>query len=76
MWHPEASALAALRRDIDRHPQRLKNVLMDEGIRREFLGGVPKKLEKVVHAFISLPTNAESSLKTRPKVSRLEVNIS
>jgi len=67
LWHPEAPAVAALRRDIDRKPHRLKDVLMAHGTRREFLGGVPKSAEKAVKAFISSRTNAESALKTKPK---------
>lgn len=69
LWHPEAPALAALRNDIDRQPQRLKSVLMNDQMRREFLNGVPNKEDKVVKAFTESPTNAESALKTKPKVS-------
>jgi hypothetical protein len=64
---PDAAALAALRRDIDRRPQRLKTVLSAGGIRKEFLGGVAKDEAKVVKRFVDEHT--ESSLKTKPKVS-------
>lgn len=70
LWHPEAQALAALRRDIDQNPRRLKEVLMGEDIREELLKGAPRKLEKVVQAFVSSTTNAETALKTKPRVSK------
>jgi len=38
-------------------------------MRKEFLGGVPSKEDKVIKAFISSRSNAESALKTKPKVS-------
>ncbi len=34
LWHPEAAPMAAMRRDIDRRPERAKAVLMDETIRK------------------------------------------
>lgn len=70
LWHPEARALAALRQDIDQNPRRLKDVLMADGIRKELLNDAPRKLEKVVQAFVSSATNAETALKTKPKVSK------
>lgn len=63
---PEASYLARLREDIDRHSQQLKSVLRSERIRREFLKGVSNDEKKVVTAFVS--QNQESALKTKPKV--------
>jgi hypothetical protein len=56
-----------VRRDIDRRPRKLKDVLSDESIRRDFLKGVPKNDAKVVKAFVA--ANASNALKTRPKVS-------
>ena len=56
-----------MRRDIDRCPRKLKDVLSDEAVRRDFLKGVPKNDAKVVKAFVS--ANASNALKTRPKVS-------
>lgn len=69
LWHPEGPALSALRNDIDRHPQRLKGVLLNDQMRKEFLNGARNKQEKVVKAFVESPMNAESALKTKPKVS-------
>jgi len=75
MWHPEAGALAALRQDIDQNPQRLKDVIMSEGIRKEMLGGAPKKLDKALQAFANSPSNSETALKTKPKVSKHNADI-
>ena len=58
-----------MRRDIDRHPRRIKDVLLDDGLRKEFLKGAPKNDAKAVKAFVS--SNAENALKTKPKVSKL-----
>jgi hypothetical protein len=66
LWHPEAAPIAAMRRDIDRHPRRIKDVLLDAGMRREFLGNVAKSDAKAVKAFVS--GNSENALKVRPKV--------
>jgi hypothetical protein len=64
---PEAAALAALRRNIDKRPQHIKAILSAAGIRKEFLGGVAKDEGKVVKRFVD--EHAETSLKTKPKVS-------
>jgi len=56
-----------MRRAIDARPRKLKDVLSDESIRRDFLKGVPKNDAKVVKAFVA--ANAGNALKTRPKVS-------
>lgn len=64
-WSPDARALAALRNTIDKNPQRLKDVLMNDQMRAEFLSGSSAK--GAVKAFIK--TNAETALKTKPKVS-------
>jgi len=41
-------------------------------MRKEFLGEVQNKPEKVVQAFVSAKSNAESALKTKPKVSLIQ----
>ena len=66
VWHPEAPPLALLRRAVDRKSHKLKEVLMAEGMRREFLGGVKKDEGKCVAKFVGL--NQENALKTKPKV--------
>ncbi|EEA26944.1 conserved hypothetical protein [Talaromyces marneffei ATCC 18224] len=67
LWMPEASKLALLRRDVDRNPARLKSVLRNADLRREFFNGIPDDERKAVKAFVS--HNQESALKTKPKVS-------
>ena len=66
---PEARPLSLLRRDIDRRPQRLKQILCESGLRKEFLGGVANDEKKAVKKFVD--GNAESALKTKPKVSQV-----
>lgn len=68
-WHPEPQPLGRLRTNIDQHPEQLKNVLMNDRMRKEYLGGAPKVAQKVVKAFVTGRTNAENALKTRPQVS-------
>ena len=68
LWHPDAAPTAAMRRSIDRHPERIKGVLMDTELRKTFLKGVSKDEKKVVKAFFA--SNSENALKTKPKVSR------
>ncbi|KAL4956244.1 hypothetical protein BDW69DRAFT_91545 [Aspergillus filifer] len=65
LWNPEADKLALLREDVDGNSQGLKAVLREEGMRREFFGGIPDDEEKAVKAFVS--HNSESALKTKPK---------
>ena len=55
-----------MRSDIDQNPRRIKEVLVDEGMRKEFLRDVSKNESKAVKVFVS--TNGENALKTRPKV--------
>lgn len=64
---PETQPLALLRRDVDRKSHKIKRVLMDAGLRKEFFGGIPKDEKKAVKAFAS--QNTENALKTKPKVS-------
>lgn len=66
LWHPEAQPTAAMRGAIDRHPERLKALLIESRMRKEFLKDAPKNEAKAVKAFIA--SNAENALKTRPKV--------
>lgn len=56
-----------MRRDIDRHPDRIKAVLTNDGVRKEFLKGAPKNDAKAIKAFVG--SNADNALKTKPKVS-------
>ena len=58
--------MAALRAGVDGRPERLKGVLMEEGLRRECLGGVGRGEGKVVKAFVE--GNREGMLKTKPRV--------
>lgn len=68
-WQPDAATLAKLRNDIDRKPHKIKSVLRNHGIRKEFLGGVPDDDRKAVKAFTSSTTNQSNALKRNPKVS-------
>ncbi|KXT02513.1 hypothetical protein AC578_4192 [Pseudocercospora eumusae] len=65
LWCPEAAPTRLMRRAIDRHPRRLKDVLLHDNIRREFLAGAAKSDKAVVKEFVR--SNAENALKTRPK---------
>jgi uncharacterized protein (TIGR02453 family) len=65
LWMPEASALAALRKDIDKKPQNLKNVLLNDGIRKQFFNGIKKDEKLVMKAFTD--QNKENALKTKPR---------
>lgn len=66
MWLPDAEPLASLRRDVDRKSHKIKQVLTDPRMRKEFLGGVVKDDKKAVKAFVG--QNQENILKTKPKV--------
>ncbi|EKG18053.1 hypothetical protein MPH_04743 [Macrophomina phaseolina MS6] len=67
LWMPAADSLQKLRRDIDRKPHKIKSVLTDARLRKEFFDGVPNDEKKAVEAFTK--QNAESALKTRGKVA-------
>ncbi|KAK6411364.1 hypothetical protein LTR95_018099 [Oleoguttula sp. CCFEE 5521] len=54
-----------MRRDIDRRPNRLKDILLEPRVRQDFLKNAPASAQKAVKAFIS--TNEGNALKTRPK---------
>lgn len=65
---PDAGSLAKLRDSIDRHPERWRTALGNEGFRRTFFGGVKSgDVEGCVRAFCR--SNKENALKTKPKVS-------
>ncbi|KAF2830105.1 hypothetical protein CC86DRAFT_367973 [Ophiobolus disseminans] len=66
-WQPEAATLAKLRRDIDRKPHKIKNVLNNTDIRRVFLRDVADNEKKAVQAFTNLPSNKSNALKRHPK---------
>ncbi|KAI4190438.1 MAG: hypothetical protein L6R41_000818 [Letrouitia leprolyta] len=52
LWCPEATPLAAMRNAIDRKSPKLKIVLMEPSMRKEFLGGIPKDEKKAVKAWV------------------------
>ncbi len=66
LWMPEAQQLALMRRDIDRHPERIKRVLTDAGVRKHLLKGIANDEKKAVKTFAA--SNQENALKTKPKV--------
>ena len=59
-----------MRRDIDRKSHRLKGVLLDPAMRKEFLGGISKDDKKAVKTFVE--QNKENALKTKPKVGSMK----
>ncbi|MCJ1469921.1 hypothetical protein MMC07_008565 [Pseudocyphellaria aurata] len=65
LWHPEAAPLALMRRAIDRKSEKLKNVLLEPSMRKEFFKSVAKDEKKVVKGFIDV--NSSDMLKTKPK---------
>ncbi|GME49914.1 Protein fam92a1 [Neofusicoccum parvum] len=65
LWMPAADSLQKLRQDIDRKPHKIKGVLTNARIRKEFFEGIPNDEKKAVRAFAK--KNAESALKTRPQ---------
>ncbi|KAJ4319670.1 hypothetical protein N0V94_003813 [Neodidymelliopsis sp. IMI 364377] len=67
LWQPDAEPLRKLRREIDRKPHKMKQILNGEQIRKEFLGGTSNNDKKVVKAFIGLTSNASTALKRHPK---------
>lgn len=72
VWHPEAAPMALMRKDSDKKSHKIKNVLTEKEMRREFLGGIPVDESKAVKAFVGM--NAENMLKTKPKVYNLSLN--
>jgi Conserved hypothetical protein (DUF2461) len=69
VWQPDAQQLAALRRDIDRRSNRIKQCLRLPGMRKEYFGGIKDNEGEVVKTFVD--ENKESALKTKPKVSEI-----
>lgn len=69
LWQPEAESLRKLRREFDRRSIKIKDILKEERIRKNFLGGVSTDEAKVVKAFVGLTSNASTALKRNPKVS-------
>lgn len=67
IWMPEAQPLALLRNDVDHRSRKIKKVLMDAGIRKEFLDGARGNEQECITAFIG--RNKENMLKTKPKVN-------
>ncbi|KAH8730623.1 hypothetical protein GQ44DRAFT_700605 [Phaeosphaeriaceae sp. PMI808] len=67
MWQPEASALAKLRRNIDRKPHKIKLVLTNKDIHTKFLGTATNDKKKAVQAFVNLASNKSFALKKSPK---------
>ncbi|KAK0257793.1 hypothetical protein LTR91_017141 [Friedmanniomyces endolithicus] len=54
-----------MRNSIDHHPERLKKILMEVGVRKSFLSDARKQESKAVKAFVA--SNAGNALKTKPK---------
>ncbi|KAF2745825.1 hypothetical protein M011DRAFT_495334 [Sporormia fimetaria CBS 119925] len=67
LWCPEAQALSALRHDIDQKPHRLKAVLRNARIRKDFLGGIADDERMAVRSFTNLSENKSTALKKHPK---------
>lgn len=65
LWHPEAGPLARVRNNISRKPSKIRRVLTQPGIRKDFLNGISDDEEKAVAAFIE--KNQDGMLKTKPK---------
>lgn len=74
MWMPEPEPLSRLRRDVDRRSYRLKEILMESRLRREYLDGAAKDEKKVVKAFVG--QSQENALKTKPKVRIASLGVS
>ena len=65
LWCPEAAPLALLRRNIDRKPHQIRQVLVDPSMRKELFAGIGKDEKKAIKAFAA--QNTEMALKTKPK---------
>jgi hypothetical protein len=70
---PEAQPLALLRRNIDRKPENIRQVLIEPKLRKLVLGGVVNDEKKAIDAFTR--QNQENALKTKPKVSQLSFSL-
>lgn len=67
LWHPPAPQLAAIRKTLTDHPERLKSILEAPAFRESFLDH--HDAVSPVEAFAK--HNAEDALKTAPKVRSL-----
>ncbi|KAH7116939.1 hypothetical protein B0J11DRAFT_104754 [Dendryphion nanum] len=67
LWQPEAQPLALLRRDIDRKPHKIKRVLTDARLRKDYFGGIGNDAKKAVKAFTNQSENKSTALKKHPK---------
>ncbi|KAK6333586.1 hypothetical protein TWF718_011392 [Orbilia javanica] len=73
LWHPEATHLSLMRREIDRNPRGLKDILVSRDFFTNFLdatgsrGRLPAKAveNQAIKSF--LERNSEDALKTAPK---------
>jgi uncharacterized protein (TIGR02453 family) len=65
LWMPEADAVALIRDQIHRRPGKLKAVLMDAAVRKEFLKGAKADEKECTKRFCEM--NKEAALKTKPK---------
>ena len=66
LWSPDKDQLAAMRREIDRHPRRFRDILNNKLVAKEFLEKTPKAGKDLVSAFVQ--KNAKRQLVTTPKV--------
>ncbi|CAH0052761.1 unnamed protein product [Clonostachys solani] len=66
LWCPDKDQLAKLRRSIDRHPERWREVLNTPGLKRTYLPGVKPSAddEKAIEAFFD--KNQSNALKKKP----------
>lgn len=72
IWHADAPPLTLLRRAISKTPSQLKQILLMDGIAKDFLdikGHVDE--QTVVNAFVA--RNSEDALKTAPKVIAIPI---
>lgn len=68
LWYPEAPHVQKLRRSIDRHPERWREVFEDADFRRVFFPQVKAGagVEAVIKAFVG--KNQVNALKKKPMV--------
>lgn len=68
LWMPDAQPLRLMRRNFDRRPEKIREILTNPAMRKHILGGISNDEKKAVKAFTG--QNQENALKTKPKVSR------
>ena len=66
LYSPNKDQIAAMRRDIDRNPRRIRDVLSNKVVNKEFLQNVPRAGKDPISAFIQ--KNQRGALSTTPKV--------